>query len=105
MGSRLELQYLLEDLMDKLTGKKNVYFNPPPNNNMNYPAIKANLYKVDTAHANNKVYKATKCYNLIVIGKLPNDAIVDKLLELPMCSYDRHYTSDGLNHDVLQLYY
>ena len=101
MGSRLELQYLLENII----GNTNVYFNPPPNNNMNYPAIKAGLYKVNTVHANNKVYKATKCYSLTVIGKLPNDAIVDKLLELPMCSYDRHYTSDGLNHDVLQLYY
>lgn len=105
MESRLELQYLLEDLMEKLTGKKNVYFNAPPNNSMNYPAIKASIYKIDTAHANNKVYKATICYSLTVIGKLPNDAIIKKLLELPMCSYDRHYTSDGLNHDVLQLYY
>lgn len=105
MGSRLELQDLLENLMFELTGEKNVYRNPPSNTSMHYPAIKYEPYKIDALHANNGLYKATTGYSLTVINRLPSDDIVTKLLSLPMCSFDRNYTSDGLNHDVLKLYY
>jgi hypothetical protein len=30
---------------------------------------------------------------------------VDKMLELPLCSFNRHYTADNLNHWALELYY
>ena len=101
MGSRLELQYLLE----KLLGSKNVYSNPPGNITMAYPAIKFVLSGVNVEYANNTPYIKNRRYMVTVIGKTPNDSIVEKLLDLPKCSFDRHYTSDGLNHDVLQLYY
>ena len=101
MASRANLKIELEKLIDGVT----VYFNAPEKTDMKYPAIKCSIYKIDTIHANNLVYRSKICYGLTVIGKLPNDSIIDKLLTLPMCSYDRHYTSDGLNHDVLRLYY
>lgn len=105
MGSRLELQDLLEDALDELLGERNVYYNPPPNDEMKYPAIKYQPYKIGTLHANNGIYKATTCYSITIISYVPNDAMVAKLLSMPMCSFDRHYTYDGLNHDVLRLYY
>jgi hypothetical protein len=101
MGSRLELQALLETTI----GNTNVYYNPPPNIQMVYPAIKFNRSDVDTLYADSIPYTTTNRYTVTVIGKLPNDSIVDKLLSLPMCSFDRHYTYDGLNHDVLKLFY
>lgn len=101
MESRLELQ----DLLESIIGNENVYYNPPSNTSMNYPAIKFEPYKIDTLRANNKLYKANVCYSITVISRLPNDNTVEKLLSLPMCSFDRHYTYDGLNHDVLKLYY
>lgn len=105
MGSRLQLQDRLEDILYNLTGKKNVYHNAPGISGMDYPAIKFSTYRVDIMHADNCPYKSNKCYTLTVIGKLPNDKIVEELLKLPMCSYDRPYTSNGLFHDVLHLYY
>lgn len=101
MGSRLELQALLETIM----GNKNVYYNPPSNITMAYPAIRYERSDVDIKHANNNPYRITSCYSITVIGRLPNDNIINQLLSLPMCSFDRHYAYDGLNHDVLQLYY
>jgi len=101
MGSRLLLQGLLEDMI----GNQNVYYNPPSNIQMEWPAIKFEPSKIDTLRANNALYKRTICYSVTVVGKLPNDSIVEKLLSLPMCSFDRHYTSDGLIHDVLRLYF
>ena len=101
MASRLELQNLLEELI----GNENVYFNPPDQLSMMYPAIKYNIYTVKTFHSDNGLHRATTCYGLTVIGRLPNVEIVNKLLQLPMCSYDRNYVSDGLHHDTLLLYY
>ena len=103
MGSRLELQTLLEDIMYSLTNERNVYYNPP--SNMRYPAIKFEPRTIDTVYADNIPYTISNCYSLTVMGRLPNDNIVTELLKLPMCSFDRHYTYDGLNHDVLKLYY
>lgn len=101
MGSRLELH----DLLEKIIGNKNVYYDPPENLSIGKPAIKYGICDIDVKHANNALYKLTCCYNLIVIGKAPNDSIVMELLKLPMCNYVRSYTADGFHHDVLKLYY
>jgi hypothetical protein len=101
MGSRLQLQTLLETII----GNENVYYNPPENLEMNYPAIRYEVYKVNIKHANDRPYNSTIGYKLTVIGKIPNDVIRDELLKLPMCSFDRGYTYNGLKHDVLILYY
>lgn len=101
MGSRPQLQTLLEGLL----GSRNVYYNPPGGTVMKYPAIKYALYDVNTSHADDVLYRSTVCYSITIINALPNDNMVEKILKLPMCSFDRHYTYDGLNHDVVRLYY
>lgn len=99
MATQQDLQKKLEELF----GSKNVYYQPP--GKMNYPAIKYNLDDIDTDHANDRVYRKTRRYQVIVIDRLPDNPVLDALLELPMCSYDRHYVADNLNHDVFTLYY
>lgn len=99
MESRLELQYLLEDLL----GNKNVYYDPP--GSMDYPAITYTKSDISTKKADNTAYIIQDCYKVTVISTMPDEPVIKKLLQLPMCSYDRPYTSDGLHHDVLQLYY
>ena len=101
MASRLELQ----DLLENIIGNQNVYYNPPENLKMGYPAITYSPYSIDRICANNVLYKLTVCYNITIVGKLPNDAIINEIIKLPMCSFDRHYTYDGLHHDVLKLYF
>ena len=101
MASRLKLQNLLEDLL----GSRNVYYQPPNNLQMEYTAIRYSKAKPDTKHANDKVYMKTNCYEIIVISKRPDDPVINKLENLQMCEWERHYISDNLHHDVLTLYY
>lgn len=101
MGTRIELQSMLE----KILGSKNVYYQSPPSTGMKYPAIKYDKNRITSDYANNKKYRNKTSYNLIVIDKRPDNPVIQKLLELPYCSYDRMYKSDNLYHDSLTLYY
>lgn len=100
-ASRLKLQTTLEELL----GMKHVYYQPPASIKMEYPAIVYSRKKIDKKVANNAAYLLTNCYEIIVIDKKPDNPVIEKLLALPMCSYDRSYKSDNLNHDVLTLYF
>lgn len=101
MASRLELQTKLEELL----GLKNVYYQPPESIEMKYPAIRYSKTDIDTKSANDSNYIVNNQYEIIVIDRRPDNPVVYKLLQLPMCSYERHYISDNLHHDVLTLYY
>lgn len=101
MGSRLDLQNELENLLES----KNVYYQPPESIKMEYPAIKFKKTKIDKKSADNSAYKLTNCYELIVISKRPDHPVIEKILQLPMCSQSTHYVADNLNHDVFTLYY
>ncbi len=101
MRTRLELQALLEELL----GVKHVYYQPPENLKMEYPAIRFSRNDVLSLKADNIKYNNTTCYDIIVIDQLPDNEVISKILELPYSSYDRHYRADNLNHDVLRLYY
>lgn len=101
MASRLELHSMLEELL----GSRNVYYQPPESKKMEYDAIRYSKADVQTRHANDSVYFGMNRYELIVISRKPDNPVIDKLLKLPYCSFDRHYTADNLNHDVLTLYY
>jgi len=101
MASRLELQSKLEELLDN----KNVYYQPPNNLTMGYPAIRYSRNDIITNYADDMKYKNLTRYELIVISKKPDHPVIERLLELPYCSYDRHYIADNLHHDVLTIYY
>ena len=101
MEHRTELQSLLEELL----GSGNVYYQPPESIKMSYPAIRYSRTNFQSTFANNKGYTHKPCYELIVIDKKPDNPIINKLLDLPYCSFDRHYVSDNLNHDVFTLYF
>lgn len=101
MASRLELQMRLEELL----GSRNVYYDPPETLKMSYPAIRYSKKRIDARYADNKAYSRMNCYEVIVIDSLPDNQVIDKLMELPYCSYDRHYPSDNMNHDVLTIFW
>ena len=99
---RLLLHDILEELLP--TGKK-AYFQPPANVQMEYPAI---VYERDTANtqfAGNSPYRYTKRYQVTVIVGDPDSDIPGKVAKLPMCTMNRHFTADNLNHDVFDLYF
>lgn len=101
MASRLELQTLLETLL----GSRNVYFQPSASVFLKYPAIVYSRYNIENTHADNRVYAQHTAYQVTVIDEDPDSEIVKKVSMLPMCSFDRHYTADNLNHDVFTLYF
>lgn len=101
MASRIDLQKELERFLNL----RHVYYQPPETVKMEYPAIRYSRSDVDTKFANNKPYLHKNRYEIIVIDRKPDNPVIDELLKMPMCTYDRHYTSDNLHHDVLTLYY
>lgn len=101
MGSRKDLQKVLEDLM----GSDHVYFQPPSNLRMQYPCL---VYERDAARpqrADNFAYICTSRYKITVVSKKPEHPAIFKLPLLPMCTFRTHYVVDDLNHDVFELYF
>lgn len=107
MNKRFELHEILCELVNITgpDGDRHVYFDPPPSVRMKYPAIRYSRKNIDNSYANNAVYKQGKAYEIVVIDSDPDSVIVSKVSQLPGCSYDRHYKSDNLNHDVFTIYY
>lgn len=101
MGTRLELQSILEGLLE--TG--NVYFQPPPNVTMNYPAIVYNRDFQSVQFADNGPYSRTLRYQVTVIDPNPDSLILPKVAGLPRTMFVRHFAVDNLNHDVYDVYY
>lgn len=95
----------LNNILENILGSKNVYFEPPTNIKMKYPAIVYELENIYSIRADDIAYNNTRAYQVTVIGKDPDTDILDKLLELKKCSYQRRFTSDNLIHDVFRLYY
>ena len=101
MASRPDLQKMFEELL----GNRNVYFQPPESLKLKYPAVVYSLKDIGNSFANNSVYKQSNCYEVTVIDSDPDSKLRDKVSKLPMCTFDRHFKSDNLNHYVFTLYY
>lgn len=72
---------------------------------MNYPAIVYYRDNIDIERADNKSYMKTVRYQVTVIDRNPDSEIPGKIADLPLCSYSRAFKTDGLNHDIFQLYF
>lgn len=99
--TRLTLQTKLEDLL----GSNHVYYQPPENLKMEYPAIRYSKSDEEDIYANNIKYISMSVYDLVVIDKKPDNPVIKKLLELPYSEFNRHYVADGLNHDIIRIFY
>lgn len=126
MGTRLELQAVLENVFVKIGrwlwdpfnfetdnvidairqyAHEHVYFQPPATVRMKYPCIVYTLEDVDTRYANNFPYGHDKAYTVMVIDKNPDSEIPDKIGDLQYSSFKTKYEQDNLNHFVYRLYY
>lgn len=101
MAPRLELQTLLEGVLES----GNVYFQPPASLQMAYPCIVYTRDYIKTKHANDKPYSNRTRYLVTVIDRNPDSDIPMKIAKLPLCTFDRHFAADNLNHDVFNLYF
>jgi len=99
MGQRLELHQTF------LTMVPNVYFQPPPTVQMEYPCIVYHRDYKNTQFADGMPYANRKRYQVTVIDINPDSTIPDQVALLPMCLYDRFFTANNLNHDVFKLFF
>lgn len=95
----------LHEMLCELMGSRHVYYQPPENVRMEYPAIVYSRKAIENTFAENSVYKQDHQYQIIVIDKNPDSEIVVAVSKLPMCLFVRHYEKENLNHDVFTLYY
>lgn len=106
MDERLELHEILCEIINitEPDGDRHVYFQPPSSVKIKYPAIVYSRDRIDNTFANNSVYIQHPGYKITVIDRKPDSEYVKKVSKLPYCRFDRHYTSDNLNHDVFTKY-
>lgn len=99
MVLRAPLQEVLESICE------HVYFQPPANVQMEYPAIVYERDRGDTQYAGNLPYRHTKEYQVTLITRDPDDPRYDLLAALPMSQHERFYVADNLNHDVFTIFF
>jgi len=100
-NDRLELHKELVTLL----GSTNVYYQPPESIKIRYPAIIYSRSKIDNKFANNSIYWQANSYQIIVVTDDPDSEVVEKMSKFKTARFERHYTSNGLNHDVFNLFY
>lgn len=99
--ARSQLQSLLETLL----GSDKVYFQPPPNLEMEYPCIVYNVDQASTDFADNTPYHYVKRYEITVMAGDPDSNIPDKIAALPMSLFNRNFAVNDLHHNVFLLYF
>ena len=101
MGQRVDLHKKLCDIL----GTTNVYFQPPETIKIKYPCIIYERSSNNVKFADDNPYTTRRRYTLTVIDKDPDSELPDKISMLPLCTSDRMFTSDNLNHYVFNIYY
>lgn len=96
---RLELHEILSNICERCE------FSPPADIQLDYPCILYDRVNNVVDYADNKPYNMMTRYTITVIDPDPDSEIVPQIEQLPMCSYDRHFETNNLNHDIFTIYY
>lgn len=99
MGRRLDLHTILVAITP------HVYFQPPSGMQMEFPCIVYERDQADTKFADGRPYSYTQRYAVTLVDRDPDSNILDKIKVLPLCVFNRHFATSGLNHDVFTLYF
>ena len=96
----------LLEILKSILKSNNVYFQPPSNIRMKYPCIIFRRESDSTIKADDIRYRSLFRYSIMYIRRdIDSTDICEKIMDLPLCSYDRFYVADGLNHDVFSIYF
>lgn len=97
---------LVEMLQTLMGSNVKVYYQPPENVKLKYPCMVVELSNALIQYADNNPYLKGKRYSITLMClDADNDEQVDKLLGLPMCTFDRRFINDRIVHDVFTIYY
>lgn len=101
MRSRLELS----EILNAIPGPKKVYYQPSGNIHLVYPCILYEMDRVESAYADDTMYRGMKRYTVTVVDTNPDSTIYEDVLKLRYSSFDRKYVSDQLYHYVCTIYF
>ena len=101
MRTRLDFRSALQ----AVSGMERLYFQPPESVRMTYPCIRYELEDLPARRADNSAYTIHLQYSVTVIDKDPDSVYPERILNMPMCMFDRFYTADNLNHWVFRISY
>ena len=101
MDRRLSLHQKLVSIL----GSTNVYFQPPETIKLQHPCIVYERSDIAQTFADNQTYLDRVRYSVTLISRTPENDLVNDILALPYCSYDRYYAADSLSHDAFTIYY
>lgn len=90
--------------LQKAVDHNRVYFQPPENLKIGYPAVIFHLSKIKLDHAGDVPYKGAREYSVTLITKEPEPEVLDEILKIPYTTLDTTYTADGMNHFVFTTY-
>lgn len=102
-----DLRWELDDkLRELLPDNWNLYYDPPGNEGLTYPALVYHKASGDTSFADNIMYKYDRQYELTFIYRDPDDETPFNVMsQLEYCRANRHFVTNNLHHDTMVLYF
>lgn len=99
MLNRIGLHNKLLELAD------NVYFQPPANTSLEYPAIVYNIIGTDTLHSDDAIHKSFTKFGVTYMADEPDDLedIITKLQSIRYSSFMQSTIIDGLYHIYFEI--
>lgn len=98
-AARLKLRSMLKEVFE---GK--LYYQPPGGTTLEYPCIVYSKEDIGNVYADNYVFRQQHKFKFTYMDPNINNMLVDKLSKLPMCSFERYFANDNINHDVFIIY-
>lgn len=95
----------LQALLETILGTKNVYFQPPEDIRINYPAIVYQIDALRTEFASNHPYILHDRYQVTYIDRNPLSDKPKMIQRLPMTRFTSYFARDGLNHYNHSMYF
>lgn len=86
---------------------ENVYFQPGPDVELEYPCFVFHRTTAYQPKANNKTYLFRPAYEVTYINRDEPDPDILEIVarHFHCCRYTRHFVVDNLHHDVFTIYY
>ncbi len=98
-----ELRLRLHEQLCDILGSRFVYYQPPENIKMTYPAIVYSLSGIPSNWANNVAYNRRASFSITVIDYYPDSKIAEQMLYSLNVRFDRQYNVGNLYHYVFTL--
>lgn len=92
-------------LLESILGSSNVYYQPPSNIVLKYPAILYSKESESVKRADNHAYNRRDRYAVTYITREADSDISWELGNLPLSTFSRQFALDGLYHTTYTLYF